>query len=289
MTAAVLSSERIGRITGSRVAAVLGISPYASPDDCLREMVRQAHGAPDEFTGNLATEWGREHEPDAIVAYEQHTGEPVFYAGDAQRFVPHPKVGWLGCTPDGVSGDGAVIETKCPLWGAYSVWQDTPWYEAQLRLAMECEDADRGEFVVWRPQGTVISRIERDPWWLEQHMPTLEAFHARYLEVVADPALYGPLCEPLKDVRTDGEWSDAAARYRECVALQKAAEAQAAEAREALLALTDKSAVGCGVSVNCTTRKGPVAYKTALADLAPDADLDAYRAAETTVWTVRLS
>lgn len=286
---AVLSPQRLGRITGSRVAAVLGISPYQSADDCLREMVRQAHGAPDEFTGNLATEWGNKHEPDAIAAYEQHSGEAVFYAGDEQRFVTHSEVGWLGSTPDGVSGDGSVIEAKCPLWGGYTVWQDVPWYEAQLRLAMECEGADRGDFVVWRPGGTVISRVERDPWWLEQHMPALEAFHNRYLEVVADPALYGPLCEPLKDVRTDVEWSDAAARFRECVALEKAAAANTAEAREALLALTDKSAVGGGVSVNCTTRKGSVAYKAALADLAPDADLDAYRAPETTVWTVRVS
>lgn len=285
---AVLSPERIGRITGSRVAAVLGISPYQSADDCLREMVRQAHGAPNEFTGNRATEWGNEHEADGVAAWEAQNGA-LNATGDDQLFVMHPDVDWLGVTPDGVTDDWNVVEVKCPLWGGYTVWQDVPWYEAQARLAIECLDADWCDFVCWRPGGTVISRVERDPWWLEQHMPVLEAFHARYLEVVADPALYGPLCEPLKDVRTDVAWLDAAARYRECVALEKAAATNTAEAREALLALTDRSAVGGGVSVNCTTRKGTVAYKAALADLAPDADLDAYRAAETTVWSVRVS
>lgn len=284
---AVLSPDRVGRITGSRIAGVLGLSPYQSPDDVLRQMVREAHGAPAEFEGNQATAWGNEHEADGIAAYEDHAGYRLLNTGPDQKFVTHPSVPWLGVTPDGVTVQGRPVEVKCPLWGGYTVWQETPWYEVQLRLAIECLGADAGEFVVWRPGGTVISTLERDPWWFDGVLPVLEEFHARYEQTVADPALFGPLCEPLVDVRTDVEWSDAAARFRECAALEKVAAEQLAQARAELLALTDKSASGCGVSVNRTTRKGGIDYKTALASVAPDADVEGYRKAETVVWSVR--
>lgn len=284
-----LSPMRLGRITGSRIASVLGVSPYQSADDCLREMVRQAHGAAAEFAGNIATEYGNAHEPDGLAAWEEQYGEALLNTGDDQQFVTHPEVDWLGCTADGVTLGGNPVEVKAPLWGGYTVWQDVPWYEAQCRLAIECLDADWADFVVWRPGGTVISRVERDPWWLEGVLPVLEEFHGRYEQTVADPALFGPLCEPLVDVRTDVEWSDAAARFRECVALEKVAADQLAEARADLLALTDKSASGCGVSVNRATRKGSVNYRAALADLAPDADVEGYRTEGTVVWSVRVA
>ena len=50
--------QRKGRITGSRVGAILGMSPWQKPADVLRAMVREYHGASTEFTGNPATDHG---------------------------------------------------------------------------------------------------------------------------------------------------------------------------------------------------------------------------------------
>ena len=47
---------RIGRLTGSNIGAALGLTPWKTPDDLIRQMVREYHGAEPEFVGNAATE-----------------------------------------------------------------------------------------------------------------------------------------------------------------------------------------------------------------------------------------
>ena len=56
---------RKGRVTGSMVGAILDIAPYMTRDQALRSMVRAYHGAPSEFTGNVATEYGNKNEEGA--------------------------------------------------------------------------------------------------------------------------------------------------------------------------------------------------------------------------------
>lgn len=55
------------RITGSRVGAILGLSPWQKPDAVLREMVREHHGAEREFSGNIATEHGQNQDRKSVV------------------------------------------------------------------------------------------------------------------------------------------------------------------------------------------------------------------------------
>ena len=50
--------QRTMRITGSRVGAILGLSPWQKPKDVLREMVRQYHGAPSEFNAQFVADHG---------------------------------------------------------------------------------------------------------------------------------------------------------------------------------------------------------------------------------------
>ena len=91
---------RIGRVTASRVGAILGHNPYQSADDTMREMVREYFGAPREFEGNAATEYGNKHEADAIVDYMALTGRIVEDCG----FVPYED--WAGFSPDGMIEGG---------------------------------------------------------------------------------------------------------------------------------------------------------------------------------------
>lgn len=57
-----------------------------------------------------AMEEGIEREPDALMAYEDATGEMVLPGG----FVYHPDIEWFGTSPDGLIGASIVIEAKCP-------------------------------------------------------------------------------------------------------------------------------------------------------------------------------
>ena len=60
---------RKGKLTGSNIGAALGVNPWKTPEDLIRQMVREYHGAESEFTGNIATEHGTLHEPLAILDY----------------------------------------------------------------------------------------------------------------------------------------------------------------------------------------------------------------------------
>lgn len=280
-----LSPERRGRITGSRIGAILSLSPYQSRADVLRAMVRQWHGYSDEFQGNVATAWGIEHEPDAIAEYEQLWG--VLTHG-AQKFVVHPRYEFLGVSPDGLINDDGLIEAKCPYRGKYIDISQRPDYEAQILLQLECTDRQWCDFLVWRESGIAVSRVERNPAWLPLIFDDLTAFLDEFETIIDDPALSAPHLAPLVDQRTDEEWQLAATDYLDALVELKDAERTVATARDAVLKLADgRPARGAGVSVSHSPRKGSVNYSAAVADLAPAADLGSYRGEGKTVSTVR--
>lgn len=179
----VLSPLRTGRITGSRIGGVLGLNRYSSRDEVLAEMVAQALGQPPAFEGNDATQWGTDHERDALAAYERRAGVMTY---GAQEIVIHPVHDFLAVTPDGYVGDDGMVECKCPFTGKYTHIGQKPEYEAQIRLQLECTGRQWCDFIVWR-QGSKwrdeqcdVSRVEHDPAWLVKHLPTLLEFMADY-------------------------------------------------------------------------------------------------------------
>lgn len=278
-----LSPKRVDRLTGSRVAAILGVNPYSSAADVMREMVRQHFGAPQEFTGNEATRHGQEHERDALAAYEAERG--VMTHG-GQTFSIHPDHDFLAVSPDGFVGDDGLIECKAPFRGRYTTIAEVPYYLPQVMLQIECTGRKWCDFVVWREGRITVSRIERDPFWLPRHLPALQAFHAAYLQTIADPALAATHLADLD--RTDRAWANASRDYLLAVAAADAAEANVKAQREVLLSLAgDASAKGCGVQVIRSERAGSVAYAKALKDLAPGADLSAYTGSPSIVFTVK--
>lgn len=180
-----LSPLRIGRITGSRIATVLGLNRYATQDDLMREMVREASGAESEFKGNQATEHGQEHENDALCLYERETGSLVH---GGQVLVLHPSIDYLCVTPDGLIGADGMVEVKCPLRSSYFHIDERPDYEAQIRLQLACTERQWCDFVIWRAGRIWVSRVEHDPFWLVKQMPALDAFMALFDAAMADPS-----------------------------------------------------------------------------------------------------
>ena len=70
------------RLTGSRIGAILGLSPWQTPDDVLRAMVREYHGAPSEFVDNPAVQHGRDNEQRAVLWFMRETGLHVGPCGE---------------------------------------------------------------------------------------------------------------------------------------------------------------------------------------------------------------
>lgn len=279
-----LSPLRVGRITGSRIAAVLGLNPYSKPGDVLREMVREFAGAPREFTGNDATRHGQAHEPDALALYEARFGIMCHGGGD---LIIHPKHDFLAVTPDGLVGDDGIVECKAPYRGTYSTIAELPYYLPQVQLQLACTGRAWCDFVVWRDGTIAIDRVPHDPHWLTFALPDLREFIAMYHEAIESPEILS-IYTADRD-RKDAEWRTAASRYRAAKLALDTAQEDETSARAALLALAPDGAKGCGVTLTRTERSGSVDYAKALKAIAPDTDLEPYRKAGGVVYSIRTS
>ena len=290
-----LSAERKGRITASAVGAILGLSKFATADDVLRRMVREHFSAEPEFSGNIATRWGHDNEPQAI--YE-------FAAWRVQNILPHDFVSCeiegvpCGASPDGVieKCEQELVEIKCP----YSLREQSviaadflgahPEYYAQMQWQMVCADKPCCLFVVWTTVGIDCVRVEREADWLEKNMPRIKEFWDLYQATIADEKLYAPHLQSNKKEyaeRDDDLFVFAALAYQNAIAEQKAAEERVEEARKKLLEICTENTKGAGVTVYQSERKGAVDYKK-IPQL-DGVDLDQYRKKSTMVWTVKVS
>ena len=277
-----LSPLRVGRITGSRVAAILGLNPYQSRSDILRLMAREAHGAPREFTGNEATRHGQAHEPDALAAYEAQYGVMTYGGGD---LILHTLYPFLAVTPDGLVNDDGMVECKAPYRGRYTTIAEVPYYMPQVQLQLACTGRRWCDFVIWREGGIVVDRVMADSDWLARNLGVLQNFMGEFSDAMLAP-------EPhLSDKdRCDETWRDAANDYLNANAALADMDRIVKAKRERLLELAGNAgAKGCGVQVIRCERAGSVAYAKAIKDLAPGADLSAYTSKPTVYFTVKES
>ena len=289
-----LSPERAGRITGSRVAAVLGLDPYRTRADVMREMVRQLAGAEQEFTGNAATDWGTEHEADALAAFEESEGLEV---ADRQRFCVSDD-GMLAATVDGTAYSQsemvAVVEAKCPYAAMYTSLKERPAYGAQIQLQLAVTGLPLAYFVVWRPNRPVIVEpVPADPWWLPTHLPALRAFKAELDATMQEPVRVAEHLAPPFASRDDDEWSYAAGAWRRAKERHDAAKHWLDICRADLEQLADgRSSVGGGVQVLVSSRTGSVDYRAAaeqLAAVTDSVDFETYRAAPSLVTRITVT
>lgn len=172
---------RKGRVTGSAVGAILGIAPFAKQSDILRRMVRDWHKYPSEFTGNIATRWGVQNEPGALIEYEMVTGNTV----EPCAFYQYEH--WLGASPDGLVGDRGLVEIKCP----FGIRNKNPpifktaamqtHYYAQMQVQLFCTEREWCDFYQWTPNGDLVERVNLDENFLATVLPVLRSFYEKYL------------------------------------------------------------------------------------------------------------
>lgn len=274
-------SQRVGKLTGSNIGAALGINPWKTPDDLIRQMVREYHGAESEFVGNTATAWGTAHESLALLDYEMETGNTVQECG----FFVHPEFDWLGASPDGMIGNLGLIEIKCP-YGLRNVKKpkfkslaDQPHYYAQVQMEMACTGLMSCHFYQWSPSGSQFELVYFNPQWFDANLPKLEAFYKRFLSELDNPA---HLEEKHKEINTQqaklllDEYQDLTDSIDQATERKK-------EVFEELVKLAKgRNALIWGRKLTQVERKGAVDYK-AIPQL-KGVDLEQYRKKPTSYW-----
>jgi putative phage-type endonuclease len=277
---------RIGRVTGSSVGGILGISPFTTRDAVMRAMVRDAKGAPSEFPNPVPppVAWGTAMESHAIAEFEMVTSEAVTPA----PFVPFED--WLGASPDGYVSDGRLIEVKCPYFlrndptPVFIQPVDLPHYMAQMQVQMYVTGYTSCWFFQWSPHGYSNKLIHRDDDWLAANIPRLKQFWAEYIEELDNP-------DHLQPLRVKIDTPAAHLMVQEWDQLTEAIE-RATERRKDLLAemvalAGDRNALIGGRKLTLTTRAGSVSYGKALKELAPGADLSRWTGAPSSYWGLK--
>lgn len=283
--------QRKGRITGSRVGAILGLSPWQKPADVLRAMVREYHGAESEFTGNPATDHGTNNEQRALLAFMRETGLSVEQCG----FFPYGEL--MGASPDGLTSDGGVLELKAPYslrnGGNFKPLADQPHYACQVQMEMLAAGRTHAYFAQYvAPKGDPLShdyvpeqisieRVEADPEWIDRNLPAISAFYALYVEELNNP-------EHLDPLRVVIETPEAGTIISELDALRQRQKDDAAREKELLAALIQladgKDALIHGRKLTHVAGRKSVAYAKALDALAPGADLTKWTSTSKDSW-----
>lgn len=172
-------AARVGRVTASRVGAILGVNPWRGYADVMREMIEEARGI-HEYTSNRATEWGTFNEAGAIVDYEMGTGHvvtPASFVALGTRY---------GASPDGYVLDG-IIEIKCPFNGRDYTRSDQflsaieqPYYWHQMQMQMHVCEVYWCDFYQWAPGASRLETVQYEPTWWEDVEPKLNEFMENY-------------------------------------------------------------------------------------------------------------
>lgn len=163
---------RAGKFTASRAADLMARTksgPSAARTNLIATLVAERiTGQPVEGYRNAAMERGIELEGEARDAYSFHTGNAVVETG----FIA---CGWLpstGCSPDGLVGDGGLLEIKCPsamgkhlgalLTGAHAV--EYRWQLQHQLMVTGWEWVDAASYDPRWPEHLqlAICRVQRD-------------------------------------------------------------------------------------------------------------------------------
>tara|TARA_R110001599_G_scaffold173340_2_gene365154 strand:+ start:7389 stop:8270 length:882 start_codon:yes stop_codon:yes gene_type:complete len=278
--------QRKGRITASRVGAILGHNPYQSADDTMREMVREFHGCPREFEGNIATEWGNKHEEEAITDYMIETGNISVDHG----FIAYED--WAGCSPDGLIGDNGGLEVKCPFGKKLFKAADREYYLDQVLFSLYITDRDWWDFSVWDSKGGLtvetFTKETAQDWWKEYEQALID-FHSKYLFTIASKELSAPYIKDLERELVDSEFEELTERYKQAKALSDEAAEQLKEVKAELILRAEsediKKVSGFGVSVSRVEKKGNIQYAK-IPEL-KKMDLEKHRAKSSMYWLVK--
>lgn len=278
--------KRKGRVTGSIVGAILGLSPYMKRSDAMRLMVREALGAEREFQGNIATDYGAYNEAGAFVEFQMESGLKCKEA----PFLIHED--WLGASPDGFTSDGGLIEIKCPFGlrkeetPEFKTISDQPHYYAQMQVQMYVARQPHCWFYQWSVNGSKLERVDYNPDWINEHLPILRQFHAEFLEELANNA-EEHLAPKRVSVDTPeahkmvAEWDDLVEQ------IARLTERKADLLADMVKLAGEKNAEIAGRKLTKTEREGAISYAKVVKEHCKGVDLEKYRGKASKFWVLR--
>src|SRR5512139_563638 len=183
-------AARLGKVTASRVADLTARTKTgwgASRATYMGELIAERlTGVPASSYSNQAMQWGTEKEPEARVAYEFHTSQPVTLVG----FIEHPIVPMSGASPDGLVGEDGMVEIKCPNTATHIdtlLGKTVPAkYVTQIMWQMACTGRKWCDFVSFDPRmpdamQLFVYRVDRDDIVIKQLEREVTAFMAELL------------------------------------------------------------------------------------------------------------
>ena len=278
---------RRGLITASNAGAILNLDPNRDPDDVMRQMVREWHGAEPEFTGNIATEWGVGNEATAFGQLEMLIVPPVHKCG----FIVSEKYPWLGASPDGLIGGDGVIEVKCPFGirnddnPEFKPLIDQPHYYAQMQVQMICTWRGWGVFYQWSPHGERLENVYISGEWMRENIPKLRDFYDRYLVERENPERH---LEPKRPIINTIDAKLIVDEYLDISSTIDVATERKRELMAKLVALADgKNALVWGRNLTRVEKQGAISYAKAIKSLLPDADLEQWRGQPSEYWMLK--
>lgn len=274
-------AARKGRITASMVGAILGHSPNLTRAGAMRRMVRDAHGAEPEFTGNIATRYGEFNEDGAVSEYEMETGNKVQKIGFVAR------EDWAGCSPDGLINDDGGLEAKCPFGkrdkGDLVPLADQPHYYDQVQFSLWVTGRKFWHFYQWTSHQSKLECVLPDKTWQDDNLPILRQFHAEFL--AEDPAPH------LEAKRVEIDTLEAARIIAEYDQLTEAIENATARKKELLDEMVrqagGRDAIYGGRNLTKIVKQGSVSYAKAIAELLPRTNLDKWRGKPSEYWMLK--
>ena len=276
--------KRAGRVTGSNVGAILGLSPFMKRDDVMRNMVRQYHNVPSEFAGNPATNYGTYNEPNALADYELKFGKKVELTGF------HTYEDWLGASPDGLIGDDGLIEIKCP----YGLRDKNPpefksidyqsHYWMQIQIQLFVTGRQWCHFYQWSAHGYMLETVQFNQLAIEEYLPKLKDFYNEYLVERELPQAQKYLDDKRQQVRCEGQVD----RYLMIAEQIKELEAEKKRLLDEIVKLADgKDSEINGHKLTKVTKVGSISYAKAVKELLPDVDLTEYTGNPVSYWLLK--
>ena len=203
---------RLGMITSSRIAAVIGkrkrMPKEGPPEELAARSNLKDEILSERLSGSSAEHYvsywmdqGRENEPLALAAYEQLRDCEVEQIG----FIYHPTMRWGGASPDGRIGSDGLVEAKCPKMNTHIRYlrnQEIPdIYLPQMCWQLACDETRRwNDFVSYcgdlpKPYRIFRKRLERTP----EVDATIRGMEAEALQFVSE---VDELLERLKEATT---------------------------------------------------------------------------------------
>lgn len=184
-------AQRLGCVTASRFADVMATIKSGEAADRrnyrTQLVLERLTGAVAESFTNGAMEWGTATEPQARAAFELATGLDVEEVGFIKRGEG------IGASPDGLIGDDAGIEIKCPASGTHLdtvlAQKMPPKHVAQVQGSLWVTGRARWHFVSYDPRFPQHLRlfhqvIERDDIFIAKLAAEVEKFLAEVADAV---------------------------------------------------------------------------------------------------------